>query len=206
MKVKVCGITNINDALLCEALGADALGFIFYNNSKRYIDFEGASRIISRLSFFTHKIGVFVNETEDMVNFLADKLRLTGVQLSGDESPVYVQKINCQVIKSFRIDENFDFDIISQYKNVIPLLDTYKSNEYGGTGEVFNWYDIPEDIRKTAMVAGGVSEKNIDEIFFNIKPAAVDLSSSLEIQPGKKDGVKVKSFFDKINKLRSSQW
>lgn len=204
MKVKICGITNINDALLCECLGADALGFIFYRNSKRYIDFEDASNIIKQLSFFTHKIGVFVNETEDMVNFLADKLRLTGVQLCGDESPLFVQKINCQVIKSFRIDENFDYDLISQYKDIVPLLDTYKKNEYGGTGEVFNWYDVPDEIRNTAIIAGGVSEDNIEEIFFNIKPAAVDLSSSLETQPGKKDGVKVKSFFNKINKLRSA--
>ena len=206
MKVKICGITNLDDALLCESSGADALGFIFYRQSKRYIDFGDASYIVKRLSFFTNKVGVFVNEKEDMVNFLAEKLKLTGVQLSGDESPEYVQRMNCQVIKSFRISNNFDYGIISNYKYTTPLLDTYSKNEYGGTGETFNWDSIPESLLRKIILAGGVSEKNIEEIFCKYNPLSVDLSSSLEVKPGKKDEEKVKSFFNKINKLRSQSW
>lgn len=203
MKVKVCGITNINDALLCESTGADLLGFIFYEKSKRFINFESAGLIINKLSFFTSKVGVFVNESADKINSVVDLLRLNAVQLSGNEDPALANKIAVPVIKSFRINENFDFDSINLFSNVTPLLDTYSASEYGGTGKRFNWNIIPEKIRSKIFLAGGISVQNIEEIFFSIKPFAVDLSSSLENKPGRKDSVKVREFFKKINQLRS---
>lgn len=112
-------------------------------------------------------------------------------------------KIAVPVIKSFRINENFDFDSINLFSNVTPLLDTYSASEYGGTGKRFNWNIIPEKIRSKIFLAGGISVQNIEEIFFSIKPFAVDLSSSLENKPGRKDSVKVREFFKKINQLRS---
>lgn len=206
MKVKICGITNTDDALLCENLGADALGFIFYKKSKRYINFEDAGNIIKRLSVFTNKVGVFVNEKPDLVNFIAEKLRLTGVQLHGEEPPEYVDVINHQVIKAFRVTESFNYNEINNYENITPLLDTFKDGEYGGTGNIFNWSSIPEEIRNTIIIAGGVSEANIEEIYKSINPMAVDISSSLEEQPGIKDKSRTKAFFNKINKLRSEKW
>ena len=202
MKIKICGITNSDDALFCESIGADALGFIFFRKSKRYIKPELAKNIITRLSPFTMKVGVFVNESVDFINKTASELNLNAVQLHGEESPDIIEKINLPVIKSFRINNEFDFSILEKYSNNSFLFDTYSDSGYGGTGEVFNWKLIPEEIKSKIILAGGISIDNIADIFTNIKPAAVDLSSSLESEPGKKDKDKVKEFFKKINYLR----
>ena len=204
MKIKICGITNSDDALFCESNGADALGFIFFRKSKRYIKPELAKNIITRLSPFTMKVGVFVNESVDFINETAAELNLNAVQLHGEESPELVSKITFPVIKSFRINNGFDFSILKKYSDNFLLLDTYSDAEYGGTGKTFNWKLIPHELKNKIILAGGISVDNIEEIFFNIKPAAVDLSSSLESEPGKKDKEKVKEFFKKINYLKPS--
>jgi phosphoribosylanthranilate isomerase len=203
LKVKVCGITNLNDALLCESGGADLIGFIFYEKSKRFINFEEAKQIIKKLSLFTLKVGVFVNESAHKINQAADELRLNAVQLSGDENPELTDKIEAPVIKGFKVKEGFNFENINLYKNVTPLLDTFSDSEFGGTGKSFHWLIIPEKIRSKIFLAGGISIHNIEEVYRNIKPLAVDLSSSLENEPGRKDEIKVKDFFKKINQLRS---
>lgn len=202
MKIKICGITNIEDALLCESEGADALGFIFFKKSKRYIEPNSAKEIINHLSPFTVKVGVFVNESADFINETAAHLNLNAVQLHGEESPEIIRKIDNQVIKSFRINNGFDFSILEKYSNNSFLFDTYSDLEYGGTGKSFNWKLIPDDLKNKIILAGGISILNIEDIFNNIKPAAVDLSSSLESEPGKKDRKKVKEFFKKINYLK----
>jgi phosphoribosylanthranilate isomerase len=203
LKVKVCGITNLNDALLCESSGADLIGFIFYEKSKRFINFEEAKQIIKKLSLFTFKVGVFVNESAHKINQAAEELRLNAVQLSGDENPELTDKIEAPVIKGFKVKEGFNFENINRYKNVTPLLDTFSDSEFGGTGKSFNWQIIPEKIRSKIFLAGGISIHNIEEVYRNIKPFAVDLSSSLENEPGRKDEIIVKDFFKKINQLRS---
>ena len=202
MKVKICGITNIDDAKLCVDCGADALGFIFYKNSKRYIEPDKAKKIIDSLPFFVFKVGVFVNEDVDRVNQIANELKLNAVQLHGDEDLNYCEKINYPIIKAIRVDNKLNKNL-DKYSKYTILLDSKYENEYGGTGQKFNWDLIPESSRNKIILAGGVSEKNIDDIFNRIKPQAVDLSSSLEKEPGIKDHEKVKSFFRKINKLRN---
>ena len=203
MKVKVCGITNIRDALLCQSSGADALGFIFYKKSKRYVSPEIVSKFINQLSPFIIKAGVFVNESTEKINKLASELKLNCIQLHGDEVPGDVEKINLPVIKSFRITDNFNFSILEQYKNAYYLLDSFSGGEYGGSGNQFNWDLIPGEIRNKIILAGGISNKNIEMVYKNINPAAIDLSSSLEEKPGHKDEQKVKSFFEKFNSLRN---
>ena len=202
LKVKTCGITNLEDALLCESEGADALGFIFYKKSKRYIEPDSVKEIISRLSPFTMKVGVFVNDSPDLINKTADYLCLNAVQLHGEESPEIISKIFTPVIKSFRIYSGFNFSILENYSNSYFLFDTYSNAQYGGTGKAFNWQLIPEELKNKIILAGGISKDNIEDIFYNIKPAAVDLSSSIESEPGKKDKKKVKEFFKKINNLK----
>ena len=202
MKVKICGITNIDDASLCENLGADALGFIFYAKSKRYIEPIAVRKIIEKLSPFTVKVGVFVNESAKNINEIASTVRLNAVQLHGDEKPDILKEIDFPVIKSFRIDESFDYSTLSKYKDVSYLLDSYSVNEYGGTGKKFDWEKIPISLRHKIILSGGVSSENIEYIFTQIKPKAVDLSSSVEIVPGKKDKNKLNEFFNKINYLK----
>ena len=201
MKIKTCGITNLDDALLCESEGADALGFIFYKKSKRYIEPELVKNIVKHLSPFTMKVGVFVNDSVDFINKTASELNLNAVQLHGEESPDIIEKINLPVIKSFRINNEFDFSILEKYSNNSFLFDTYSDSVYGGTGKIFNWELIPKEIKNKIILAGGISIDNIEDIFTNVKPAAVDISSSLESEPGRKDKDKVKEFFKKINYL-----
>ena len=203
MKVKVCGITNIEDAKFAIECGADALGFIFYEKSKRYIKPEIAKGIIASLPFFVMRIGVFVNEEIKKVNEVAKNIGLNAVQLHGDKLVEYCENITFPVIKVFSVDESFDYNLIKDYSNYQIMLDTFSNSEKGGTGKVFNWNNIPSEIRTKIILAGGISESNIEQIYRDVRPQAVDLSSSLEIEPGRKDHNKVKSFFTTLNNLRN---
>jgi phosphoribosylanthranilate isomerase len=204
MKVKICGITNIEDAKLSYELSADAIGFIFYKKSKRYINPEQAKEIISQLPAFIIKVGVFVNESAEEINQISKRIKLNIIQLHGEEKPEMLDDIDLPVIKAFRVDGNFDYSVLSQYKNCSFLLDAYNDKEYGGTGQKFNWSKIPENLRSKIILAGGISIGNIEKIFKEINPAAVDVSSSLEIEPGKKDKFKLEQFFNKIHELRET--
>lgn len=206
MKIKVCGITNLDDALLCERYGADAVGFIFYRNSKRYILPSEAARIAKQLSPFTMKMGVFVDEKEDYITKTFELVKLNAVQLHNNDAVIAENEFSYPVIRAFRIKDEFDFNILNNFNDNYFLLDSYSQNELGGTGKSFNWSIIPEKLKHKIILAGGVSSSNIDYIYQSIKPAAVDLSSSLEISPGKKDVEKVKDFFNKFNKYRSNEW
>lgn len=205
MKVKICGITNAEDALLCEARGADMLGFIFYNKSKRFVDYTSAGEIIRMLSPHTKKVGVFVNEPAQKINEIAGMLNLSAVQLHGDETPEEISKIIYPVIKSFRMKEGFDFSLLESYGSARALLDSFTMGSYGGTGKSFNWELIPTNIRQRIILAGGVSASNIGFIYSSIMPYAVDLSSSLEKNPGEKDHRKVEEFFDVLKSLKEQE-
>ena len=196
MKVKVCGLTNTADAVLCEILGADALGFIFYKESKRYISPKKANDIIKNLSPFTLKVGVFVNENSDKINAESKIAGINIVQLHGDEKPELIAEITLPVIKVFRINDKFDFKILEEYKNCYFLFDTYSSLQYGGTGKTFNWDIIPKQIADKIILSGGISISNIKRIIDEVNPYAIDLSSSVEEYPGKKSELKLKQFFN----------
>ena len=202
MKIKICGITNIDDALAAESLGADAIGFIFYEKGKRYVAPETIRDITNVLSPFTIKVGVFVNESSEIINTKSKLAGINVVQLHGNEKQDITNSISLPVIKVFRVDENFDYKMIDQYNGCSILLDTYSEKSYGGTGKQFDWEKIPAKIRNNIILAGGVSLENIEFIYKNINPVAVDLSSSLEITPGKKDKNKMEKFFNKVNQLR----
>ena len=202
MKIKVCGITNAEDALMAELLGADAIGFIFYKKGNRYIGPDAVKTITKKLSPFTMKVGVFVNETSDMINKISEESGINVVQLHGNEEPEISSKLLLPAIKAFRVNDGFYFRQLEKYNNYSILLDTHSDNDYGGTGQKFKWSLIPNNIRSRIILAGGVSTENLDIIFNEIKPAGIDLSSSLEDKPGKKDKQKMEKFFNKVNQLR----
>ena len=202
MKIKICGITNTEDALAAESFGADAVGFIFYKKSKRYVSPELVEHIIKTLSPFTTKVGVFVDETFEIINKISKQTGINVVQLHGDENLHIMKSISRPVIKAFRVDNNFDYNKLSQYQEYSILLDAYSENHYGGTGKKFNWEKIPVEIINKIILSGGISSDSIDFIYKNINPAAVDLSSSLEMTPGRKDKKKMEKFFNKVNLLR----
>lgn len=202
MKVKICGITNLEDALLCSHLGADALGFVFYKESKRNISYSKAKEIIQHLSPFIVKIGIFVDQTADEINSISQEVGLNTVQLYGDSTQFMINEIYQPVIKCFRIKSDFDFSVLNEYTNCNFLLDTYSDEALGGTGKSFNWEIIPSELRENIILAGGISTDNIEYIYNNLKPGGIDLSSSVESSPGIKDENKLKDFFNKMNKLR----
>ena len=204
MKVKICGITNIEDALLCAEYGTDALGFIFYEKSKRFITFGKAAQIIRQLPPLIMKVGVFVDDEFQIINHVAAKIGLNAVQIHSNESPEFIAKLSHSVIKTFRIHDQFDWLQLDEFRNCDILLDTFSPNEMGGTGKSFDWKLIPVGYRNKIVLSGGITIDKLDIIFNEIKPAAIDLSSSLEVSPGKKDHQKVKDFLKKFNQLRSN--
>ncbi len=206
MKIKICGITRIEDALLCAELGVDAIGFIFYPKSKRYINPEIAKKVARNIPPFTSVVGVFVNEDIAEVNRISKLVGLNYVQLHGKESIEYIDKINSPVIKSFGVDISFDFYSTDNYSNCKILLDVKDEIEYGGTGKSFDWSLIPKELRSKVIIAGGISKDNIKLIYDLINPAAVDLSSSVEISPGKKDKTKIQEVMKLINEIKLKEY
>jgi phosphoribosylanthranilate isomerase len=202
MRVKICGITNIDDALLCSDLGADALGFIFYNNSKRNISVNNASEIINKLPLFISKVGVFVEQSRAEIKSIANNIGLTAVQLHNENIILNPDDFPIRIIKALRIKPGFDFSPLLKADKFHYLLDSYSENMPGGTGETFDWNLIPEEIKYKIILAGGISVNNIRYVFENIKPEAVDLSSSVESEPGRKNKNKLEEFFNIVNRLR----
>ncbi|MCC6549586.1 MAG: phosphoribosylanthranilate isomerase [Ignavibacteriaceae bacterium] len=204
VKVKVCGTTNLEDALFCEKQGANALGFIFYPQSKRYIKPEDAKTIIRKLSPFTTKVGVFVNHTREEIRQIAEITGIQVIQLHGDEEESFFQDSPLPLIKAYRIKEAADFKAWNFPEHLTPLFDTYSSAAYGGTGVSFRYEDIPADLCKRSIIAGGVSLENIERVIA-LNPMGIDLVSSLEITPGKKNFTKTELFFNKLYSIQEKQ-
>ncbi|MBT4485747.1 MAG: phosphoribosylanthranilate isomerase [Candidatus Latescibacteria bacterium] len=200
--VKICGITRAGDALLAEEMGARAIGFVFFKDSPRYIIPEKAGEISGNLGPFTARVGVFVDEEPDTVISTARTARLTAVQLHGSESREYIGSLKgLNVIKAFRIGNDFDPGILKQFNAGAFLLDAYSSDAYGGTGKTFDW----RIARKCSeygriIIAGGLNASNINEAVRIARPWGVDVSSGIESSPGIKDSEKMRSFFHSVAK------
>lgn len=198
MFVKVCGITNLEDALAAVDAGADALGFNFYHRSPRYIVPEDARRIIAELPATLMSVGVFVNESEpEDVERIADAAGLTAVQLHGDESPEYCSALsNRFTIKALRAHANFEPQVVKDYETDAILLDAYARDVRGGTGRVVDW-EVARKVRELVpqlFLAGGLSVENVADAVAAVEPFAVDACSHLESAPGKKDHERVRAF------------
>lgn len=199
-KVKICGITNLEDAQLSAKFGADALGFNFYEKSPRFITPEKAREIIEKLPENILKVGVFVNENLEKIAETALIARLDALQLHGEETPEFARelkaKTNLEIIKAFRVSPEFKPEDVLQYEVDAILLDAYSPKEHGGTGETFDW-EIAKKVKKNfpqMYLAGGISHENILSAIDMVKPFAVDACSSLESEKGIKDSNKVRNF------------
>ena len=174
VKIKICGITNLEDALLAAELGADALGFIFYPKSPRKVAPETAREIIAQLPPFVASVGVFVDEAAAVVQELAAKVRLDWVQLHGQESPEYCRNLGRRVIKGFRIQDENSLRELAPYRDAVQafLLDTYKKGQVGGTGEVFDWH-LAREAKKFGRIilAGGLTPENVSQAIAIAGPA-----------------------------------
>ncbi len=203
-KVKICGITNLEDALLSAKFGADALGFNFYPKSPRYIYPDKAREIIEQLPKKVLKVGVFVNDDLEKIAEIARVAKLDAVQLHGEETSEFVREVkaktNLEVIKAFRVSPEFKPEDILQYEVDAVLLDAYSPQEHGGTGETFNW-EIAKKVREIfpkIYLAGGLSAGNVMQAISEVNPFAVDACSLIEEVKGIKNHTKVKNFIFQV--------
>jgi len=203
VKVKICGITNSEDALAACEYGADALGFIFYKKSPRFIELERVKDIIKDLPPFVTTVGVFVDEDADRISEIADAAKLDIIQLHGSEPPEFCNVFKRKIIKAFKIQEQGargkgQENEIRRYTVSAYLLDTYKEGVEGGTGETFNW-EIAKEAKGFGRIilAGGLTPQNVAEAVETVMPYGVDVSSGVEQKPGKKDLQKVKNFIER---------
>ena len=200
-RVKICGITRLEDALTAIEAGADALGFVFYPPSPRYIEPEKAAEIIAQLPPFVTTVALFVNEPEAEVRRIMALTQVDLLQFHGDETADYCQQFGRAWIKALRVR---DADSLQQDLNQFHaaraiLLDSYRPGVPGGTGETFNWELIPEESAQAIILAGGLTPENISTAVQQVKPYAVDVSGGVEASKGIKDPVKIHAFIRGAN-------
>jgi len=198
-RIKICGITNVQDALLASDLGSDALGFIFYPGSKRYIEPGIASEIISSLPPFITTVGVFVNQSLEEIRTVRDRTGIDLVQLHGDETPDFCSGLPFKAVKALRVKERSDIALVELYPMQAILFDKYSDDAYGGTGEIFPW-DWLKDLKtsKSIILSGGLTPGNVKGVINRVKPYAVDISSGVEDSPGKKNAEKMRKFIEAV--------
>lgn len=197
VRVKICGITNIDDAVAAIDFGADALGFVFYEKSPRFIPPEKAGHIIRQLPPFITTVGLFVDENSNAVEEITVQNNIDIAQFHGKEPPAACL-LSLRVIKAFRVKDLKDLDSLGAYQVSAFLLDTYTEDLYGGTGQVFNW-DIAIEAKRFGRIilAGGLTPDNIEKAVKLVRPFAVDVSSGVERDKGIKDHKKMKLFIER---------
>lgn len=205
VKVKICGITNEADALEAVRQGADALGFVFYKASPRYVNPSVVRQIISALPPFVTPVGVFVNEEIEKVQNVISFCRLSAVQLQGEEPPFYCEKIDSKIIKAIRVKSLASLENLKDYKKVDAfLLDTFDEEKPGGTGKPLNLnFALKAKSAGVALIiAGGLNKSNVAKIIRQLKPYGIDVSSSIEARPGRKDWEKLAEFMARVRSVK----
>ena len=203
VKVKICGITNYDDAVATMDMGADLLGFNFYPKSPRYLPPDAAAAIIGKLPAFVDTAGVFVNASLDEIRRTIDLCSLNWVQLHGDETPEFCRSLNSvsvRTMKALRVKDASDIKNAEEFFTDAILLDAFDAEKYGGTGLTFDW-NIVGHITKRVFLAGGINPDNAAEAV-KLGVYGIDVCSGIEAAPGKKDHEKMKKLFDNIRYLR----
>jgi phosphoribosylanthranilate isomerase len=198
--IKICGITNIEDALKAASLGVDALGFIFAPSSRR-VEPDVAQKIIRALPKTLLKVGVFVNEERKEVQRVAEYCSLNGLQFHGEESPEYCQNFFHPIFKAIHIKDLESLKDMEKYGDVSILLDTYSPVQAGGTGNPFPWeIALIAKEKRNFILSGGLSQDNVREAISKMRPWGVDVCSGVETIPGKKDLLKMAEFVKEVKK------
>ena len=194
-RVKICGITNLDEAHHAVASGADALGFVFYPGSPRFVNPDTARRIIAELPPLVTTVGLFVNEPPARIREMVDFCGLNTVQLHGDEEPDQCCYPPCRVIKALRLRGDMQSSLFSAYKVSALLLDAFVPNQFGGTGHCCDWTQAAAVASQHRVIlAGGLNPENVAEAVRQVRPYGVDVSSGVEVKPGQKDPEKVARF------------
>ena len=198
-KIKICGITNPEDAAAAVEAGVDALGFVLYRKSPRYIEPHLVKQIIAELPPFVLPVGVFVNEDAKVLRDLMDSCGLALAQLHGDETATYCETLGRPVLKAIRLKDRRSFLALAEFKGRAGvrglLLDAYSDDAYGGTGRTTDWSLAAEVARAaTVVLAGGLTAENVGAAIRTVRPYGVDVSSGVEDRPGKKNREKMRAF------------
>jgi phosphoribosylanthranilate isomerase len=196
--VKICGVRRLEDAQLACELGADAIGFVFWPGSPRFVDPERARAIVSELPPFVSVVGVFVDQTPDYVGGVAALLQLAAVQLHGNEPPATYVNSRHRVIKSVPVTVGFDAARACQAlpSMATMLLDAHDPIRRGGTGRTVDWRAAAAAARlRPVILSGGLNAYNVVEALMRVRPYALDVSSGVESSPGVKDPAKLREFF-----------
>ena len=199
IKIKICGMTNAEDAEAAVKAGADALGFVFYRKSPRVVDAQLVKRIVAALPPFVLAVGVFVNEDPKVVRDLMDECGLALAQLHGEETASYCEALGRPVLRAIRLGNHGDLLALAEYKGRAQvrgfLVDAFSEKEYGGTGRVADWALAAEAARASdVLLAGGLTPGNVAEAIRQVRPYGVDVSSGVEACPGRKDHEKLRAF------------
>lgn len=206
VRIKICGITNLRDALMAIELGADALGFVFAP-SPRKVTPQQAHRIIKGLPPFVQTVGVFVDEDLKSIRDIMDFCGLEMIQLHGDESPEFCSALMPHVIKGFRLNDSSSLSAITDYRGKIKaaLLDTYQKGMQGGTGKIFDWNLAirAKGMGMSIIISGGLSPSNIQRAIATVQPYAIDVNSGIEESPGVKNPFLMKSLMEKILQIET---
>lgn len=204
VKVKICGLTNIEDAQAAVDMGADLLGFNFYPKSPRYIEPAKAAKIINKLPALVDTVGVFVNPTVEEMKPLISEGTLNWVQLHGDETPEFCESLTSlavRTIKAIRVTGLAAIEMADKYPVDAILFDAYDPDKYGGTGSSFDWGLISDSGRRI-FLAGGISPENVMKAV-ELGVYGVDVCSGIEESPGKKDLKKMRQLFDMVRYIRA---
>ena len=198
MQVKICGITNLEDALCAAQNGVAAVGFIFHRPSPRFINPQKVAEITDKLPARLVKVGVFVNEKESFVRRTFERCRLDMIQLHGDESPGYCRQFpRNRIIKALSLQTEEDVRRAGDFDVAAILADARHAGLYGGTGKTADW-DLAGRIAGPLILSGGLNDSNILEALQKVRPAALDINSGVEERPGKKDAAKIKNILQLI--------
>lgn len=205
IQVKICGITNVDDAEAVVKFGADAIGLIFYEKSPRFLSSKKAKEIIAHLPPFIVRVGVFVNPSREQVHHKINSLNLDRVQFHGEESPAFCEEFGSRVIKAIQVKNANSLNVLNKYPLKTFLLDTYNKNLFGGTGQTFDWsLAVKAKDYGQLILSGGLSPENISQAIRIVAPYGVDISSGVEEAPGKKDHLKIKRLMEIIRREENS--
>jgi len=200
--IKVCGISNVDSLKVVLKFPVSAIGFIFYEKSPRYISPENALKLIQLIPENVKKIGVFVNESIEIISKIKTKLELDFLQFHGNEDQNFINQFDSPIIKALRIDNQFDVTKLNSYEVHSLLLDTYQPGLFGGTGEIFNWEILRNiNIKTPIILSGGLNPNNINNALKIKNISALDINSGVEKCPGEKDEQKLTKLFSHIKSI-----
>ena len=202
VRAKICGITRVEDAISAVNLGADAIGFVFWPKSARFVTPQSACEISAKIPAFINTVGVYVNPERDWVIESASTAKLSLLQFHGDEDPRFCEQFSLPYIKAIRVKDGIDLLQYAKQYNTAKglLLDTFEKNMPGGTGNVFDWRLIPQYLPLPVILSGGLSAENVSAAIKQVRPWAVDVSSGVEATKGIKDKEKIFAFMQGVRK------